>query len=85
MQTVAVIGAGQMGSGIAQTAAQFGYKVLLTDVSLDVAAKAKGGIDKALGKLVGRGKTTPEEAQALLDRITPIGDYAPMTEAAFII
>ena len=85
MQTVAVIGAGQMGSGIAQTAAQFGYKVLLTDVSLELAEKAKGGIDKALGKLVGRGKTTPEDAQALLDRITPIGDYAPMAEAAFII
>lgn len=85
MQTVAVIGAGQMGSGIAQTAAQFGYKVLLTDVSLELAEKAKGGIDKALGKLVGRGKTTPEDAKALLDRITPIGDYAPMTEAAFII
>jgi 3-hydroxybutyryl-CoA dehydrogenase len=74
-----------MGSGIAQTAAQFGYKVLLTDVSLELAEKAKGGIDKALGKLVGRGKTTPEDAQALLDRITPIGDYAPMAEAAFII
>ena len=85
MQTVAVIGAGQMGSGIAQTAAQFGYKVLLTDVSLELAEKAKGGIDKALGKLVGRGKTTPEDARALLDRITPIGDYAPMADAAFII
>jgi 3-hydroxybutyryl-CoA dehydrogenase len=85
MQTVAVIGAGQMGSGIAQTAAQFGYKVLLSDVSLELAEKAKGGIDKALGKLVGRGKTTPEDAQALLDRITPVGDYAPMAEAAFII
>jgi 3-hydroxybutyryl-CoA dehydrogenase len=85
MQTVAVIGAGQMGSGIAQTAAQFGYKVLLADVSVEVAEKAKVGIDKALGKLVGRGKTTPEDAQALLDRITPIGDYAPMAEAAFII
>jgi len=85
MQTVAVIGAGQMGSGIAQTAAQFGYKVLLADVSVELAEKAKAGIDKALGKLVGRGKTTPEEAQALVNRITPIGDYAPMTEAAFVI
>lgn len=85
MQTVAVIGAGQMGSGIAQTAAQFGYKVLLADVSVELAEKAKGGIDKALGKLVGRGKTTPEEAQALLSRITAISDYAPMAEAAFII
>ena len=37
MQTVAVIGAGQMGSGIAQTSAQFGYHVLLADVTLELA------------------------------------------------
>ena len=36
MATIAVIGAGQMGSGIAQTAAQFGYNVLLSDVDLSI-------------------------------------------------
>ena len=85
MATIAVIGAGQMGSGIAQTAAQYGYKVLLNDVDKAIAEKAIGGIAKALTRLVSRGKLTPDEADALIARITPIGDYAPMDQADFII
>ena len=85
MRTIAVIGAGQMGSGIAQTIAQFGTNVLLADVDLAVAEKAKAGIDTALGRLVGRGKITPDEATAAIARITPIGDYAPMVDADLII
>ncbi|RYG30759.1 MAG: hypothetical protein EON93_14205 [Burkholderiales bacterium] len=54
MQTVGVIGAGQMGAGIAQTFAQHGMKVLLSDVNLAAAERGKAGIDKALGRLVGR-------------------------------
>ena len=49
MRTVAVIGAGQMGSGIAQTIAQFGMKVLISDVDLARAEAGKGKIDQALG------------------------------------
>lgn len=85
MRTVAVIGAGQMGSGIAQTIAQFGMKVLLSDVDLARAEAGKGKIDQALGKLVGRGKITPDEATAALARITPVPDYGPMAEAELII
>jgi 3-hydroxybutyryl-CoA dehydrogenase len=82
---VGVIGAGQMGSGIAQTAAQFGHQVLLTDVSLDVAEKGKAGIGKALDKLVSRGKLDAADAKTQLQRITAVGEYAPMNEAALII
>lgn len=82
---VGVIGAGQMGSGIAQTAAQFGHQVLLTDVSLEVAEKGKVGIAKALDKLVSRGKLDAADAKTQLQRITAVGDYAPMSEAAVII
>jgi 3-hydroxybutyryl-CoA dehydrogenase len=85
MRTVAVIGAGQMGSGIAQTIAQFGMKVLLSDVDLTRAEAGKAKIDQAFGKLVGRGKLTPDEATAALARITPVPDYAPMAEAELII
>ena len=85
MQTVAVIGAGQMGSGIAQTVAQHGMQVLLSDIDLALAERAKGGIDQALGKLVGRGKLTIEEAEATLARITPVADYEPMAEAELIV
>ncbi len=83
MRTVAVIGAGQMGSGIAQTVAQFGFKVMLADV--DLARAEAGKIDQALGKLVGRGKITSDEASAALGRITAVPDYAPMVEADLII
>lgn len=85
MQTVAVIGAGQMGAGIAQTVAQHGIKVLLSDVDLARAEAGIATIDKALGKLVGRGKMEIADAEAILARITPVGDYAPMIDAALII
>lgn len=85
MTTVAVIGAGQMGSGIAQTSAQFGYDVLLADVDVAIAERARDAMGKTLGKLVSRNKMTAADAEALLARITPIGDYAPMQDADFII
>ena len=85
MRTVAVIGAGQMGAGIAQTIAQFGMNVLLSDVDLARAEAGKSKIDQALGKLVGRGKITPDEATTALARITAVPDYAPMADAELII
>jgi 3-hydroxybutyryl-CoA dehydrogenase len=85
MRIVGIIGAGQMGSGIAQTVAQNGIKVLLCDIDIALAEKAKAGIDKALARLVSRDKITPAEAEAALSRITPVGDYAPMADADLII
>jgi 3-hydroxybutyryl-CoA dehydrogenase len=85
MRIVGIIGAGQMGSGIAQTVAQNGIKVLLCDIDIALAEKAKAGIDKALARLVSRDKITPTEAEAALSRITPVGDYAPMADADLII
>lgn len=85
MLTIGVIGAGQMGSGIAQTVAQHGLKVLLADVEIARAEAAKAGIDKALGRLVAKEKIVAAEAEAALARIVPVADYAPMAEAAFII
>jgi 3-hydroxybutyryl-CoA dehydrogenase len=85
MSIVGVIGAGMMGQGIAQTSAQFGHQVLLTDISLEIAEKGKGTIAKTLDKLVSRGKLDAAEAKTVLQRITPIGDYAPLAEADIII
>lgn len=85
MRTVAVIGAGQMGTGIAQTVAQHGMQVMLADVDRAHAEAGKANIDEALGKLVGRGKIEIADAEALLGRITAVGDYEPMKEADLII
>ena len=85
MQTIGVIGAGQMGSGIAQTIAQHGLKVFLSDRDLAIAEESLKGIERSLGKLVGKGKMEVAEAEATLARITPTGDLAPMVEADLII
>ena len=85
MQTIGVIGAGQMGSGISQTVAANGMKVLLADIDLATAEKSKAGIGQSLAKLVGRGKIEPDAAETTLGRITPVADYAPMAEADMII
>jgi 3-hydroxybutyryl-CoA dehydrogenase len=85
MDTIGVIGAGQMGSGIAQTLAQHGFKVLLSDVDLASATRGKAGIDKALARLVGRGKLEAADAESALARIEPVADLAPMAGASFVI
>ena len=49
MKTVGVIGAGQMGAGIAQVSAQAGYRVLLSDTDVERAEKGKAGIERKSG------------------------------------
>ncbi len=85
MHSVAVIGAGQMGAGIAQVSAQSGYNVYLSDVSLDIAEKSKGFIGKQLQRLVDKEKIEAKVAQTALSRIQPVGEYAPMADAGLII
>ncbi|MBL8656550.1 MAG: 3-hydroxybutyryl-CoA dehydrogenase [Altererythrobacter sp.] len=85
MTTIAVIGAGQMGAGIAQVAAARGNAVLLADIDLATAEKARAGIEKGLGKLVAKEKIAGADAEATLARITPVADYAAFADAEFVI
>ena len=85
MQAVGVIGAGQMGAGIAQVSAGAGYRVLLSDVSLEVAEKAKEGIAKQLGRLVEKDRMEAAERDRLLDRIEPVGELQGMSAAGLVI
>ena len=68
---VGVIGAGTMGAGIAQVAAQAGHSVLLFDMRPDAVAAALNGLAATMEKLVAKGKFTREDADALLGRISP--------------
>jgi len=69
--TFGVIGAGQMGRGIAQVAAATGYRVMLADASLELAEKGKATIVGQLDKLVEKGKLPAVERDAIAERITP--------------
>lgn len=82
---VGVIGAGQMGAGIAQVSAGAGHEVLLSDIDIVRAEAGKAGIAKALGRLVAKDKMTQGEADALLGRITPVADHAAFAPAALVI
>ncbi len=74
IQKIAVIGAGTMGSGIAQVAASAGFQVQLFDLNPEVLKKGMAGIQKNLLKAVELGKLSSENAQATLARIAPADD-----------
>jgi 3-hydroxybutyryl-CoA dehydrogenase len=73
IKTIGVLGAGQMGGGIAQVAAAAGYDVVLADATLELATKGRGKIDAILGKQVDKGKMKQDDRAALVARITPAG------------
>jgi 3-hydroxybutyryl-CoA dehydrogenase len=75
---ILVVGAGLMGAGIAQVAAQAGHEVLLFDARDGSAAAAKAKLAQTLDGLVAKGKLTLEAAQATLARITPVEALAPV-------
>jgi 3-hydroxybutyryl-CoA dehydrogenase len=76
IRTIGVLGAGQMGGGIAQVAAAAGYDVVLCDASQELAEKGRGKIAAILGKQVEKGKIKAEDKDALVGRITCVGGPA---------
>ncbi len=85
IQTIGVLGAGQMGAGIAQVAAQTGYTVLLADVSQERADAGKAGIVKQLGRLVEKAKLTAEARDEIAARITAVVGAAGLAPADLLI
>jgi 3-hydroxybutyryl-CoA dehydrogenase len=69
IKLVGVVGAGQMGNGIAHVFALAGYDVLMTDISEDSLAKALATIEKNLDRQVSRGKVLPADKRAAMKRI----------------
>ncbi|WP_430426844.1 3-hydroxyacyl-CoA dehydrogenase family protein [Parasphingorhabdus sp.] len=85
MKAIGIIGSGQMGAGIAQVAAQAGYHVYLSDMSIEIAERGKAGIAKQLNRLVEKDKIESQAAEIALGRIEPIVQLDPMANADIII
>jgi len=85
IHTIFVIGSGTMGSGIAQVAAQSGYRVIMQDISLEVAQKGLDKIHKGLDKIAAKGKITAEEAAAAKANLTISADIHDAAAADIVI
>jgi 3-hydroxybutyryl-CoA dehydrogenase len=85
IETVGVIGAGQMGNGIAQVLAQAGCTVRLLDVNDAQLQKGLGTVGKNLDRLISKGKLTEAEKAEALKRISPVTDYAKLADCQLVI
>jgi 3-hydroxybutyryl-CoA dehydrogenase len=85
IKTIMVVGAGQMGAGIAQVAAQAGLTVYLRDIEDRFVQRGLATIDKNLGRDVEKGRRTAEEKAAILGRITGTTDLAPASQCDMVI
>ncbi len=85
IDNVGVLGAGLMGHGIAQVAAQAGYQVVLREVDEATLAKGIGKIEKQLARSVEKGKSSQEDADAIRARIKGTVDYGDLADCDLVI
>ena len=83
--TVAVLGAGTMGNGIAQVFAQRGHEVRLRDLSREILDRGLAAIDRSLTRLADKGKLRPEDRDSTLARIRPVTDLEAAAEAGLVV
>jgi 3-hydroxybutyryl-CoA dehydrogenase len=82
---IGVVGAGQMGNGIAQVAATAGYSVVLHDVSAPALERGLANVDKNLQRLVEKAKLSAEDAAAARRRIVPATELAAFGDCDLVI
>lgn len=85
IRSIGVVGAGQMGAGIAQVAAASGVRVVLRDLHLEVVDRALQGIGRQLEKLVEKGKLTADDRAATLSRIKGTASLADFADVDVVI
>ena len=85
IKKLAVVGAGQMGNGIAQVAAQTGLEVVLVDINQELADKGKEKVAKGLDRLVKKEKLEPSERDTILARIRPTNSMNALEDADIAI
>ncbi|HEU4541904.1 MAG TPA: 3-hydroxyacyl-CoA dehydrogenase family protein [Jiangellaceae bacterium] len=84
-QKVAVIGAGLMGSGIAQVAAANGWDVVLRDITTDALSRGMAAIEKSTEKFVSKGSMSADDRAAALERIATTTDLTAASEADIVV
>jgi enoyl-CoA hydratase/3-hydroxyacyl-CoA dehydrogenase len=85
VETIAVLGAGNMGHGIAEVAALAGYDVTLRDIKEEFVQNGYEQIEWSLGKLAEKEQISEDEADAALDRVTPLVDLGEAVSNADVI
>ncbi len=85
IKTFGVIGAGQMGAGIAQVAAASGLQVIMNDINEECTARGKAAIEKNLQRAVGKSKLAAADSDAILSRIQTSTALADMGSADFVV
>jgi 3-hydroxybutyryl-CoA dehydrogenase len=85
IEKVMVVGAGQMGSGIAQVCAQGGYQVYLNDIKPEFVERGLGVINKNLSRQVEKGRMSDEEKQEIMGRITASTDLQDASQVDLVI
>ena len=84
-QNLYVVGAGLMGSGIAQVAAAGGWKVTIRDVDDAALSRGVAGIEKSLGRFVDKEKITAADKDAVLSRISTTTDLDAASDADLVV
>ena len=83
--TIGVVGAGQMGAGIAHVAALAGKRVVLVDMTPDLAGRGLKTIEKNLARQVDKGRVAAGDCNAALARVTATADLSRLAEAGFVV
>ena len=83
--TIGVVGAGLMGSGIAQVSAAAGHDVVLRDVTQEALDRGRAAIEKSLARFVGKGALAQPDADAALARITTTTDLDAVADASLVV
>jgi len=85
IQHIGVVGAGTMGHGIAQVAAQSGYRVTLVDVAESALERGLAKIEKGLERLLGKGRISEQDRDAARGRLSGSGSLSDLTDCELVV
>ncbi len=85
LTNIGIVGAGQMGSGIAQVCAQFGYHVMLADISSEILDKSLANIENQAKRLLAKERLTKQEVEAITSNISKTTNFCTFSDCDLVI